>query len=246
MATIRLAINGRLYTVEADPQISLLSVLREDLDLTGTKYGCGEGQCGACTVLVEGTARRSCITRGGNMARKPITTIEGLASGETPSGAASVSRRGRDAMRVLHFGNDHDRGGAAQSKSPSHAKRDRRLPGGQHLPLRNVLRASSARSRRPRQRWQNQPDDGRPAMSDTTRISARWSPSDTNLTPATISLRSGSARFFQDPGWRRSGVFRYEVRLPGRRNPAARGASSAANPCRRKSAPGCTSARTAK
>ncbi len=79
MATIELAVNGRPCTVEADSQISLLTVLRENLDLTGTKYGCGEGQCGACTVLVDGRAQRSCVTRAENMAQKQITTIEGLA-----------------------------------------------------------------------------------------------------------------------------------------------------------------------
>jgi aerobic-type carbon monoxide dehydrogenase small subunit (CoxS/CutS family) len=57
VATINLATNGRPYTVEADPQTSLLTVLRENLDLTATKYGCGEGQCGACTVLVDGRAQ---------------------------------------------------------------------------------------------------------------------------------------------------------------------------------------------
>jgi len=82
MATIRLAINGRSYAVEADAQTSLLTVLREQLDLTGSKYGCGEGLCGACTVLVEGKAMRSCITRAGAVAQKQITTIEGLARGE--------------------------------------------------------------------------------------------------------------------------------------------------------------------
>ena len=82
MATIRLSVNGRPSTVEADSQISLLTVLRENLDLTGTKYGCGEGQCGACTVLVDGRAQRSCVTRAENMAQKQITTIEGLARGD--------------------------------------------------------------------------------------------------------------------------------------------------------------------
>ena len=81
MATIELAVNGRPCTVEADSQISLLTVLRENLDLTGTKYGCGEGQCGACTVLVDGRAQRSCVTRAENIAQKQITTIEGLARG---------------------------------------------------------------------------------------------------------------------------------------------------------------------
>jgi aerobic-type carbon monoxide dehydrogenase small subunit (CoxS/CutS family) len=82
MATIRLAVNGKPYTVDTDPQTSLLSVLREQLDLTGSKYGCGEGQCGACTVLIDGKAQRSCITRVSAVSQKQITTIEGLASGE--------------------------------------------------------------------------------------------------------------------------------------------------------------------
>jgi nicotinate dehydrogenase subunit A len=82
MATIHLAVNGHSYSVDADPQTSLLSVLRDHLDLTGSKYGCGEGQCGACTVLMDGKAQRSCITRVGTVAQKQITTIEGLASGE--------------------------------------------------------------------------------------------------------------------------------------------------------------------
>jgi len=82
MATIRLAVNGKPCTVDVDPQTSLLSVLREQLDLTGSKYGCGEGQCGACTVLIDGKAQRSCVTRVGTVSQKQITTIEGLASGE--------------------------------------------------------------------------------------------------------------------------------------------------------------------
>jgi len=82
MATIHLAVNGTSYTVDADPQTSLLTVLREHLDLTGSKYGCGEGMCGACTVLIDGKALRSCITRVGAVGEKKITTIEGLARGE--------------------------------------------------------------------------------------------------------------------------------------------------------------------
>ena len=82
MTTLRLAVNGTSYTVDVDPQTSLLTVLREHLDLTGSKYGCGEGQCGACTVLIEGKARRSCITKVGSVSDKHITTIEGLAKGD--------------------------------------------------------------------------------------------------------------------------------------------------------------------
>jgi nicotinate dehydrogenase subunit A len=83
MTTIRqLNINGRVYTTEVDPESSLLFVLRDHLDLTGSKYGCGEGQCGACTVLIDGKSRRSCITRVGDVAQRQITTIEGLAQGD--------------------------------------------------------------------------------------------------------------------------------------------------------------------
>ncbi|HVN18206.1 MAG TPA: (2Fe-2S)-binding protein [Dongiaceae bacterium] len=82
MATIRLSVNEKPHSVETDPQTSLLTVLREYLDLTGSKYGCGEGQCGACTVLIDGKAQRSCITRVGSVSGRQITTIEGLAHGD--------------------------------------------------------------------------------------------------------------------------------------------------------------------
>ena len=77
---IELEINGERRQLNVDPALSLLSVLRDHLDLTGTKYGCGEGQCGACTVLLAGLPRRSCLTRVGAVGSRPITTIEGLAS----------------------------------------------------------------------------------------------------------------------------------------------------------------------
>jgi aerobic-type carbon monoxide dehydrogenase small subunit (CoxS/CutS family) len=75
---INLLVNERQYPVETDPETSLLNVLRDHLDLKGSKYGCGEGQCGACTVLVDGLPRRSCITTIASVATKRITTIEGL------------------------------------------------------------------------------------------------------------------------------------------------------------------------
>ena len=73
-----LNVNGKKVTVDVDSTVNLLSVLRSDLDLTGSKYGCGEGQCGACTVLIDGVATRSCITQVARAAGKQITTIEGL------------------------------------------------------------------------------------------------------------------------------------------------------------------------
>jgi aerobic-type carbon monoxide dehydrogenase small subunit (CoxS/CutS family) len=78
----RLNVNGSLRTIDAEADASLLGVLRDQLDLTGSKYGCGEGQCGACTVLIDGSPRRSCITPVGAVGLKQVTTIEGLAKGD--------------------------------------------------------------------------------------------------------------------------------------------------------------------
>ena len=79
MSTLVLTVNGARRSVDAPPEESLLSVLRNRLQLTGTKYGCGEGQCGACTVLLDGSPSRSCRTRVSEAAGKKVTTIEGLA-----------------------------------------------------------------------------------------------------------------------------------------------------------------------
>ena len=75
----RLNINGKNIEVEVDPATPLLWTLREQVGLTGTKYGCGVAQCGACTVHIDGAAVRSCVVPVGSVAGKKITTIEGLA-----------------------------------------------------------------------------------------------------------------------------------------------------------------------
>ncbi len=75
---IKLNVNRREYQVDVDPSTPLLWVIRENLGLTGTKYGCGVAQCGACTVHLEGEAVRSCVTPVSRAAGKRITTIEGL------------------------------------------------------------------------------------------------------------------------------------------------------------------------
>lgn len=78
MPSISLSVNGRKQSVEADPQTPLLWILRDALGLTGTKFGCGRAFCGACTVLLDGEAVRSCVTLPEECAGKNITTIEGL------------------------------------------------------------------------------------------------------------------------------------------------------------------------
>jgi len=82
-AKMTLIVNGKERTVETDPQRSLLDVLREDLHVTGPKYGCGEGRCGACTVLMDGKRTLSCSTPVSLANKKKITTIEGLAEGNS-------------------------------------------------------------------------------------------------------------------------------------------------------------------
>ena len=80
MSTIALKVNGRTHTVDVDPATPLLYVLSDDLELRGPKFGCGLGQCGACTVIVKGEAIRSCVTPVRTVAGTDITTLDGLAT----------------------------------------------------------------------------------------------------------------------------------------------------------------------
>jgi aerobic carbon-monoxide dehydrogenase small subunit len=80
--TFSFTVNGQRRTVTTDPQRPLLEVLREDLQLTGTKYGCGEGKCAACTVLIGGRSVVTCITPVANADQQTILTVDGLASGD--------------------------------------------------------------------------------------------------------------------------------------------------------------------
>jgi aerobic-type carbon monoxide dehydrogenase small subunit (CoxS/CutS family) len=82
MARYTLRVNGQTHEVEGEPGDSLLSVLRYELGLTGSKFGCGEGHCGACSVLVDGQLARSCVTRLGAAVGKAVTTIEAVAQGD--------------------------------------------------------------------------------------------------------------------------------------------------------------------
>jgi nicotinate dehydrogenase subunit A len=85
MAKITLRVNGASRTLDADPQMPLLYALRNDLELKGPRFGCGKGQCGACSVLIDGAVVRSCITPVSSVADRPVTTLEGLGSSAKPS-----------------------------------------------------------------------------------------------------------------------------------------------------------------
>jgi isoquinoline 1-oxidoreductase subunit alpha len=80
MPVVSLNVNGHAHRVEADPETPLLWVIRDDIGLTGTKFGCGVAQCGACTVHLDGQPARSCVTPAAAVGRRKVTTIEGLQS----------------------------------------------------------------------------------------------------------------------------------------------------------------------
>src|SRR5258708_36330082 len=82
--TIRLTVNGRIHDVNAAPDTALLYVLRNDLELNGPKYGCGLGECGACAVLIDGVAARSCVIPISGCVERDIVTLEGLGSRDRP------------------------------------------------------------------------------------------------------------------------------------------------------------------
>jgi nicotinate dehydrogenase subunit A len=83
-STIRLTVNGGIHNVNADPETALLYVLRNDLELNGPKYGCGLGECGACNVLIDGVAARSCVIPTSGCIAREIVTLEGLGSRDRP------------------------------------------------------------------------------------------------------------------------------------------------------------------
>ena len=161
MPIVELKVNGTAHRLEVEPEQTLLGVLRDQLGLTGAKYGCGEGQCGACTVLVDGRAARSCQARVAAVAGASVTTIEGLAAGRpAASGAGGVPRRRRDAVRLLHAGHDPGRGRPCSParREPTRRRRSRagsRATSAAAAPTRASCRAvgQAARARRrPRER----------------------------------------------------------------------------------------------
>ena len=121
MARISLKVNGKSHGVDTDPDTPLLYVLRDDLELNGPRFGCGLAQCGACTVILAGSAVRSCTLSGDRAAKnQEITTLEGLGSVAHPHPAPdSVHRRAGRAVRLLHERHDHERQSLARQESSS-------------------------------------------------------------------------------------------------------------------------------
>ncbi len=147
---INFTVNGKAASTDAPPATPLLWVIREGLKLTGTKYGCGTGLCGACMVHIEGKRAFSCQTQVSEVAGKSVLTIEGLAPRRVASAAEGLARRAGAAMRLLPVGPDHERGRPAQAQSQADARADRRAHERQPLPLRNLpAHRARGRARRP-------------------------------------------------------------------------------------------------
>ncbi len=134
-----MVVNGSEISVNADRKRLLLFVLRNELDLTGTKYGCGEGQCGACTVLVDGRPMRSCQLQLGQVEGKKITTIEGVARG-TQLHPVQQSFIDCDAMQCGYCTSGMIVSSVAllQKTSKTQHCRDQGRFAGECMPLRNV------------------------------------------------------------------------------------------------------------
>ena len=119
MSDVTLTVNGRARTVDIDPSTPLLYILRNDLGLRGPRFGCGLGQCGACTVIIDGRATRSGVTPTSTV-RGAIVTLEGLAEGRTVApAAASLDRRAGATVRLLSERSDHDGEGVARTGTPT-------------------------------------------------------------------------------------------------------------------------------
>jgi hypothetical protein len=134
---ITLRVNGKDRQLDVDPEMPLLWALRDVLGLTGTKYGCGQALCGACTVHLNGQVIRSCVTPVRRAANAEIVTIEGLARRE-PSAAEGVGGAGGAAVRLLP-GRAVDDGRRAPEEAPAAKRRaDRSVDGRQSVSVRHV------------------------------------------------------------------------------------------------------------
>ena len=117
-------VNGRRHDLDVSPDMPLLWVLRDNLGLTGTKFGCGLGQCGACTVHVDGDAVRSCMTPASRRRRQEDHDHRGAVADLNPSAADGVGCRAGAAVRLLPVGPDHVGGGAAREDAEARPTRE--------------------------------------------------------------------------------------------------------------------------
>ena len=153
---IQFTVNGRAVSVDVEPEMPLLWVLRDELGLTGTKYGCGIALCGACTVHIDGAATRTCVLPVSAVAGKKITTIEGLSKDGSPSGAEGLGAAPGAPVRLLPERPDH--GGRRADRDRQEAqRRGHRDDDEQHLPLRHLRSHPRGREARGRDEVRSPP-----------------------------------------------------------------------------------------
>ena len=147
---IEFTLNGEKYKKNADPGKRLVDFLREDMGLTGTKEGCGEGECGACTVVLDGRAVHSCLVLAGQINGKRLLTVEGLARG----GELSPLQKAFIEHGAIQCGYCTPgmlmSSAALLAENPSPTEDEVRRARGQHLPLRRLQRDNRRRARRRR------------------------------------------------------------------------------------------------
>ena len=154
MVDVQLKINGTVHKLRLDPRTSLLDLLRENLQLTGTKKGCDHGQCGACTVHVDGRRVNACLMLAVQAQGTKITTIEGLASEAAlhPVQAAFIEHDGFNAAIALRA-RSCPRWRASGKATPKDDAQSREWMSGKHLPLRHLPGDRRSDQRGPRQDW---------------------------------------------------------------------------------------------
>jgi 2Fe-2S iron-sulfur cluster binding domain len=135
---VSFTLNNREVSVDADPKTPLLWAIRDHVGLTGTKYGCGAGLCGACTIHIDGTAQRACQIEMGSVAGKKVVTIEGLSPGFLASAAESLDRRRSTPVRLLPVRPDHEGGRTPRQEFQAHSRRYHQSFGRQYLSLRDL------------------------------------------------------------------------------------------------------------
>ena len=195
---VSFTLNGKPVQLETDDKRTLLWVLRTDLGLTGTKYGCGDGLCGACTVVVDGKAVRSCQTSLAEVQGRKVTTIEGLASGrQAPPAPAGLRRPRRLPVRLLHAGHDHERVRPAAREPAALARGDRRrrwrATSAAAAPTSGSSRPSTSASRNGRRPRHERRDLDLTAARSSSSSAAASSSSSRLEPPGPLRARAGAA-----------------------------------------------------
>ena len=196
MANVAFTLNGKPQTVDADPQTPLLWVIRDTIGLTGTKFGCGISQCGACTVHVDGAAQRSCVTPVSSVAGKKITTIEGLSKDRShPLQQAWIAEQVPQ-CGYCQSGMLMTAAALLDQDAQAHRCRHRRRSGHPHLPLRHLQPHPQGRAPRRRRRPKG---EGRCAVRPDIARYARFHGAAAKAAPSCFAPHEGAPPWPEPP-----------------------------------------------